>query len=495
MIVVSTKYGKLEGFLQNGVVLFRGIPYAKPPVREFRFLPPREMTPWSGLKECKQYGHVAPQIPVPGLSQLKLGEEPDEDCLYLNVVTPSLSGRHPVLFWIHGGAFQKGSSTLGIDPVSFAKEGITVVSANYRLGALGFLDVSGILGNSYEQSGNSGLLDILTALRWTRDCIASFGGDQDNVTIMGQSAGAKITSTLTVMKEARGLFKNAVMCSGSLQCVRDKETALTIADRFMENAGIGRNDGNRLLTMSWKEILKAQTPLVSGLNLHTFGPVMDGIHLEQKAILSQIPKRENCSYHLLMGTNRDEMNLYQYIYHVHSLDETLAYQLFGTWAPRVLQEYEKIPKDKDFMKNFSDYMTLLLYQSPCIRMAEEEANKGQDVYLYRLDWDRQYLKACHASETQFIMGQSGVIQDVDSSSAHEKLQKEMHGSFLQFIRTGRPSFSSLPQWHAFTKAKREMLIFDGPCHVESCPPLKCFIDMPYELFHLLPSKNGFNHKI
>lgn len=484
MIVASTKYGKLEGFLQNGILLFRGIPYAKPPVREFRFLPPREMIPWSGIKECKQYGHAAPQISVPGLSQLKPGEEPDEDCLYLNVATPSLSGRHPVLFWIHGGAFQKGSSTLGIDPVSLAKEGITVVSANYRLGVLGFLDVSGILGDSYEQSGNSGLLDILTALRWTRDCIASFGGDQDNVTIMGQSAGAKITSTLTVMKEARGLFKNAVMCSGSLQCTRDKETALAIADRFIESAGIGRNDGNRILTMSWQEILKAQRPLVAGLNLHTFGPVMDGIHLEQKTILSQIPKKEDYSYHLLMGTNRDEVNLYRYIYHLHSLDKTLAHQLFGTRAPQILQDYEKIPKDENFIKNFIDYMTLLLYRAPCIRMAEEEAIKGQEVYLYRLDWDRQYLKACHASETQFIMGLSGVIQDMDSSPDHEDLQKKMRGSFLQFIKTGRPSAANLPQWHAFTQTKRNMLIFDSPCHEESCLPLKGFINMTYDLFHL-----------
>lgn len=207
MAIVSTKYGKLEGFLQEGMLQFRGIPYAEPPVGKLRFLPPREIAPWSGVRECRQYGHAAPQIPVPGLSRLQPGEEPDEDCLYLNVTTPSLSGRHPVLFWIHGGAFQKGSSTLGIDPISFAREGITVVSANYRLGALGFLDVSGVLGPSYNASGNSGLLDILTALRWTRDCIASFGGDPDNVTIIGQSAGAKMVSTLTVMKEARGLFQ------------------------------------------------------------------------------------------------------------------------------------------------------------------------------------------------------------------------------------------------------------------------------------------------
>lgn len=486
-MIVSTKYGKLEGFLQEGVLLFRGIPYAKPPVGKFRFLPPREMTPWNGIRECKQYGHAAPQISVPGLSKLEPGEEPDEDCLYLNVTTPSLSGEHPVLFWIHGGAFQKGSSTSGIDPVSFAKEGITVVSANYRLGALGFLDVSGILGDSYAQSGNNGLLDILAALRWTRDCIASFGGDPNHVTIMGQSAGAKITSTLTVMKEARGLFTNAVMCSGSLQCVRDKETALAIADRFMENTGININNGSRLLTMSWPEILKAQTPLATGLNLHTFGPVMDGIHLAQKEILSQIPPKEDFHYHLLMGTNRDEMNLYRYIYHVRSLEEPLAYQLFGTRAPRVLQEYERIPKDKNFMENFIHFMTRLLYQSPCIRMAEEETIKGQDVYLYQLDWDRQHFKACHASETQFLMGQGGVIQDVDSSPAHELLKKQMRGSFLQFIKTGRPSFPSLPQWNAFTTEKREMLIFDAPCHIESCPPLTDLIDMPYELFHLVQS--------
>lgn len=116
-------------------------------------------------------------------------------------------GKLPVLCWIQGGAFQKGSATAGINPPSFAREGMVVVNMNYRLGALGFMDMSGYLGDAYRQSGNSGLLDIIEALRWVRKNIASFGGDPDNVTIMGQSAGAKLCGALTIMKKARGLFQ------------------------------------------------------------------------------------------------------------------------------------------------------------------------------------------------------------------------------------------------------------------------------------------------
>lgn len=197
----------MEGMEIQGIHQLLGIPYAKPPVGALRFMPTEPAEPWTGIRSCRKLGHAAPQLYVPGLTFLKKEEPLDEDCLYLNVTTPDTTGKLPVLCWIHGGAFQKGSATAGINPPSFAREGMVVVNMNYRLGALGFMDMSGYLGDAYRQSGNSGLLDIIEALRWVRKNIASFGGDPDNVTIMGQSAGAKLCGALIIMKKPEGCFK------------------------------------------------------------------------------------------------------------------------------------------------------------------------------------------------------------------------------------------------------------------------------------------------
>lgn len=482
-MIVTTKTGKLEGTKSQGIFQFLGIPYAEPPVGNLRFRPTVPKKPWMGVRDAQHLGHAAPQLYVPGLTALLPEETLSEDCLYLNITTPSIRGNAPVLFWIHGGAFQKGSGTLGIDPSAFAREGICVVSLNYRLGALGFIDVSRWLGEDYTESGNNGLLDIITALSWVKENIASFGGNPDNISIMGQSAGSKIAATLSIMEKARGLFQKCIMCSGAVQCIRDKNTAYEIADQFLAEAGLTPDTAGNLLTMPWEKILKAQTNLFAGLNLHTVGPVFDSINLKGTDPLALITE-DNPPISFLMGTNRDEMNLYWDVYKVHDLDEKLAEKLFGNRAPIVLREYKKIPHDADFHQNFVHFMTEWIYRSGTLKMAEKESSVKNKVYLYRLDWDRQRLKACHASETQFIMKKGSVIKDVDHSPEHEELVREMHNAFLSFIREGIPSAENLPSWPLFEGTHKQMMVFDSPCHVERAPESTVSPDMPYKVFEL-----------
>lgn len=476
--------GRMEGLDRGGFVQCLGIPYAKPPVGPLRFRPPEPAAPWEGVRDCRRPGHAAPQTAVPGLSHLTKNETMDEDCLYLNVTAPKGARRAPVLFWIHGGAFQKGSGLLGIRPETFAREGVVVVSANYRLGALGFLDVSGRLGEAYRQSGNSGLLDLTAALRWTRDNIGAFGGDPENVTIMGQSAGAKLCGALLLAPAAKGLFCRAVLSSGGVQCIRDQHTARRAAEAFFAEAGLAAGREEELLAMPWQTILRAQAPLFAGLNLHAVGPVFDGVTFDGGDAIAMLRRGAARDTAVLLGTNRDEMELYWQVYGVHGLDCALVERLFGNRAPLVMEAYGKIPHDAEFHRHFIRFFTEYVYRAPAVRMAEAAAEGGQTAYLYRLDWDRQAFRACHASETQFLMGMGLVIRDVDRSPAHERLARQMRGAFLSFLRTGRPEMEDLPPWPRFSLPDRAMMVFDAPCHVERAPEAGTDPRMPFQIFAL-----------
>ncbi|GAB6891663.1 hypothetical protein JCM14450A_26690 [Geobacillus stearothermophilus] len=193
--VVETRYGRLRGEMNEGVFVWKGIPYAKAPVGERRFLPPEPPDAWDGVREATSFGPVVMQPSDPIFSGLlgRMSEAPSEDGLYLNIWSPAADGKkRPVLFWIHGGAFLFGSgSSPWYDGTAFAKHGdVVVVTINYRMNVFGFLHLGDSFGEAYAQAGNLGILDQVAALRWVKENIAAFGGDPDNITIFGESAGA-----------------------------------------------------------------------------------------------------------------------------------------------------------------------------------------------------------------------------------------------------------------------------------------------------------------
>jgi len=277
-LVAKTGSGKVEGELkESGILVFKGIPYAKPPVGELRFKPPQPPKPWSYTFKAGMFGPVAPQ------AENEIGstaaQEQSEDCLSLNVWTPAADGKHrPVMVWIHGGGFTNGSgSDDWYDGSTFTERGdVVVVTLNYRLGALGFLYLGGVGGPEYAQSGNLGLLDQVAALKWVRDNIAAFGGDPGNVTIFGESAGSMSVCTLMGMPAARGLFQKAIGESGALNLINNRNFASGITRQFMSYAGV--TDMAGLLSLTTEKILKAQSDLLDreGRVGTPLGPVIDG---------------------------------------------------------------------------------------------------------------------------------------------------------------------------------------------------------------------------
>ena len=217
--LVETRRGAVRGVGKDGLVLFRGLPYARPPIGPLRFRPPEPPEAWSGIRDATRFGSSAPQngALIGPLMSLGIGRT-GEDCLHLNIWTPAADGRRrPVMVWIHGGAFILGSgSQMLYDGAALARRGdVVVVTINYRLGALGFLRLRDRFGSRLPASGNEGLLDQIAALQWVRDEISSFGGDPGNVTIFGESAGAMSCATLLATPRAGGLFHRAILQSGA----------------------------------------------------------------------------------------------------------------------------------------------------------------------------------------------------------------------------------------------------------------------------------------
>ena len=501
-MIVSTQYGKIEGILRDGCAQFLGIPYAAPPVGARRFKPPAPPEPWTGVRACKRYGSAAPQLYVEGLTVFRgEGETPlSEDCLYLNVTTPHADGeKRPVLFWCHGGAFQKGSATMGINELSFAREGVVVVNCNYRLGVLGFMELSEFLGEDYAGTGNTGLLDLVQALRWVRNNIAAFGGDPDNVTIAGQSAGAKIVGFLTCMRAAKGLFTKAVLMSGGVQCLRDLTTARAVTRQFMADAGLDKAHAKELLTLPWEEIVERQKNIFAGLNLHTVGAVFDGMHFTGRNALDLVADHVASHVPLLIGTNRDELDLYWHVYGFRELDDFMARRLFGDYADLVQQDVcaRLAGLDKtseDYHRAFVQWTTEYIYRAGCVQFAAAMADAGEPVYLFQNNWERGNrlttkpeagpLLACHCAELQFFFGRGAGIVQAPPTPAHEQQAQQMHGAMMQFIRTGTPAADGMPDWPPFTTNTRQMMVFDGDACVARCPLPQVDPRMPHQVFWL-----------
>ena len=257
--IATTRCGQVLGREKEGVLLFAGIPYAAPPVGPLRFRPAEPYPAWSEARDARRFGPAAPQLARPGMITENREVRWDEDCLTLNVSTPALDdARRPVLVWIHGGAFRSGQGGVPwYNGASFARRGdIVTVSLNYRLGALGFVELSEIGGRDYAGSGANGILDQITALEWVRDNVEAFGGDPERVTLAGESAGGMSVGTLLGSPRAAGLFRGAIPQSGAAHHTHSIDTALEIARLLLRELEVEKIE--ELLALSPLRILEAQ---------------------------------------------------------------------------------------------------------------------------------------------------------------------------------------------------------------------------------------------
>ncbi|MBN1904673.1 MAG: carboxylesterase/lipase family protein [Deltaproteobacteria bacterium] len=320
--IVSTKQGKLKGAKEGNIFIFKGIPYATPPVGALRWTLPQPPAPWDGVRPALEYGTIAPQNPMPsGFIGGGKPEPQDEDCLYLNIYTPGLDdNKRPVMVWIHGGAFSLGSGSEAMyRSTTLPEKGhVVLVTINYRLVALGFLNLDHVTGGKIPSTGNEGILDQFAALLWVRDNIKGFGGDPGNVTIFGESAGGMSVASLMVRPCAQGLFHKAIIESAVGAIARPLENSIFTAETFLKIAGLKANDIDGIRELPVEKILKVQTQVARKTDQGEAPciPVADGrimplIPLDafSKGVAAKVPT--------LVGSNLDEQKLFSLMNPAH----------------------------------------------------------------------------------------------------------------------------------------------------------------------------------
>ncbi len=299
--IVETTAGKVRGGAENGLQIFRGIPYGGPAGGRNRFMPPTPPESWAGVRDATEFGaasfQVRPETPSPSLLGVSGFREMSEDCLFLNMWTQGVNDqrRRPVMVWLHGGGFVTGSASSSsiYHGASLARRGdVVVVSVNHRLGAVGYLHLGELLGDAYATSGNAGMLDIVAALEWVQDNIEAFGGDQGNVMIFGESGGGSKVSCLLAMPAAKGLFHSAVIQSGPRLRGLSREEATRTAEATLAELGLNPSRADALHTIPVGRLMAAQAAVIAGGA--GFSPVVDGRSLMATGVPGPKPHPLTC---------------------------------------------------------------------------------------------------------------------------------------------------------------------------------------------------------
>jgi para-nitrobenzyl esterase len=494
MPTAQSRSGRVEGVEEDGLQIFRGIPYARPPIDELRFAAPRREEPWSGTRRCHAFGPSAPQspmaLPLPGMEVGPM----DEDCLSLNVYTPATDGgRRPVLVWIHGGGFVIGSGSQPIyHGAPLAKRGdVVVVTINYRLGPLGFLYLADLCPGLDGAVGNAGIRDQIAALEWVRENIAAFGGDPENVTIFGESAGGMSVGTLLGMPAARGLFRRAIAQSGAANNVHTRETATEVARHFLEELCIEPADAaSKLRVIPADKLLDTQRQTVLKLGtrvgLLAFQPLVDGESLPEPP-LAAVRAGRAAGVDLLVGTTRDEWKLFGFLDPgLAKLDESALVRRLAPQvgdeaaAARVLAAYRG-PREAGAAKPVELFFAIetdRVFRIPAIRLAEAQRRHHEAVYMYLFTWESPMmggaLGSCHAIELPFVFGQIGAEGSelfVGGGPEAERLAGQTMDAWLAFARSGDPSHAALPggRWPAYEPEHRETMRLGRETICETAP--------------------------
>ena len=480
LVDASTTHGALQGAWHAGIARFAGIPFAAPPVGPLRFRPPQPAEPWDGVRAADAFGPIAPQNP--SIMDALFGgdsEAWDEDCLYLNVWTPALDGSLPVMVWIHGGGFEMGSGSSPLyDGTSFARDGVVLVTLNYRLGAFGFLELGG-LDPDLAGSGNVGLLDQVAALEWVRDNIASFGGDPDQVTIFGESAGAMSVASLMSMPAASGLFHRAIAQSGAAQACRTPEQAAADTREFLGLAGL--DDVDALLAAEPAALLAAHGAMAaarvgdpegviartgSPLSFLAFRPVADGRAVPVDP-LGQVAAGSADGIDLLIGTNSEEWKLFAMAAPALPDEDALRRRtgLLVTDPDGALDAYRQEIDEPTIASLECAVLTDAVFRIPALRLAAAQASHAT-VYGYLWTWGSPafggMIGAAHAIEIPFVFD---LVEDhrlhvFVGADAPTELSRATHQAWVEFARHGVPAADTLPTWPPYDTGERATMVLD-----------------------------------
>ncbi len=491
--VANTQYGKVRGFVLRGINQFLGIPYGADTSGKNRFMPPVKPEPWTDIKPTVWWGNTAPQIMEKRYSNAYASfvdhwnyDDVSEDCLKLNVWTPKIdSGKRPVVVWLHGGGFTNGNAIEqdGYHGENLSRLGdIVFCSINHRLGPFGYSHLKAAGGHPH--SGNVGNLDMVAALEWVKNNIANFGGDPNNVTIIGQSGGgAKVTSLMN-MPAAKGLFHKAVALSGTSLTGVNKEYAEKLGLKVMEEAGLTPGEIEKLQQIPWREYIDITTRAVEkmaeeakkmNISRGGFSPVADGVTMNDQPFFSDpnhfsadIPLIINTTFHEASPSRTDakleEISLAEVVEKIKPR--------FGVDSAKIVEAYsQNFPKAKPI----EVWAMILSNRKGAIAAADAKVSQRKaPVYVSWFGWQPPLfdgrMRAFHCDDICFWFYNTDLmLTHTGGGKRPRALSTKMAKSFLSFIKTGNPNGGGLPAWKPYTKENGETMILDDTCQLVNNP--------------------------
>jgi len=500
--VANTQYGKVRGYVDGDVLTFKGVPYGRDTGGENRWLPAKAPTPWKDEYPALVYGANCPQRlhDWTGNEQTFIQDWDDgwqsEDMLKLNIWTPSLSGKRPVMFYIHGGGFSFGSSyeLPSHEGAQMARHhDVVQVSVNHRLNILGFFDVSAIGGAGYEDSANVGMTDLVAALKWVRENIANFGGDPDNVMIYGQSGGGSKVTTLMGMPSAVGLLHRASVQSGGGGNIPTKEQQAEVARQMMKDLGLAPNDIASLQKMDWAKLVAAGNAAVAKINPAGppmmvpggpgaprvgWSPCVDGKVINMRSFFDAAPEVSK-NVPMLIGSVTEEGN------------RMLSRPTEQEWRANLAKAYgedkataivtalkhaypQKAIQTLSYMCSGAPGLNGLAMRNNVVKMAKLKHDlNAAPAYAYYFTWQTPILDglpgAWHTAELQFCFDNTKRCEQGTGNTVEaQKLANKMATAWAQFARTGNPGHPGLA-WAQTDPARNATMIFDNECRMVDDP--------------------------
>ena len=478
-IIIETNQGKIKGYISGDINKFKGIPYTEPPIGDLRFRPSIRKESWGGVLDCTKYGPDVPQRISPFTPQPRPLQD-EEKCLTLNVFSPGMDdAKRPVLFWIHGGGFSFGSGSR-TDGTNLAKIGdVVVVTINYRLGIFGYLFVQ-------DKIANLGQLDQITALHWVRDNIKAFGGDPDNVTIFGESAGGVAVTSLMAMPSAKGLFKRVISESGAAHPGGfHPKAGVRGAERIKAELGIKGDLIESLKTIPAQKIVEVQSKME--LKARTEGRRFPyGVYADGKTLvkhpLEAVRDGFASDVELIVGTNLNEAKLYTALTPPRDVlseerllrrtkgmiqffneDESLPQKIIDTY--KNTREGVSSTEPQEIMDAIS---TDFRFRISGIRLAEAQSKHQPNTYSYLFTYQSPEmggkLGACHGLEIAFVFGTlqekaRGIVPK--RSEETDALSSKVIKAWASFAQNGDPSHDGIPKWKQYEVKNRSTMIL-GP---------------------------------
>lgn len=467
---VQIDAGPVIGATQGEVTSWKGMPFAAPPIGENRWRAPQPVTPWTTARSATEYGADCMQKPFPG-DAAPLGVTPKEDCLYLNVWAPAKRTKKlPVMVWIYGGGFVNGGSSPAVyDGSHFAESGVILVSFNYRLGRFGFFAFPAITraASGSEPLGNYAFMDQLAALHWVKKNIAAFGGDPNDVTIFGESAGGMSVLTLLTTPLADGLFHRAIVESGGGRDLmgppKDLDAGEKAGTAFAKEQGIEGSDAAALAALRALPAEKVVDDMnMMNSNVPTFaGPMVDG-RLVPEPVQQVLLEKRQAKVPLIIGANSSEFGFA----FAKTWDELMS--PFGANRQKAEAAYD--PEHKQDLRAASALMGPdRMFVEPARFVSREMRLDGEPSFEYRFSYVAESMRkewkgAPHATEIPYVFDTVQARYGDKLTPHDEATAKAMHAYWVAFAKTGKPEPKSLPKWPVYDPQDDELMDFtaQGP---------------------------------